>query len=172
MAGMRTIKRSDIASFINVKPDTTGEGTYDWKIFGNGVTSANYSYNPQTTTETWIVNDNATTILDSYQFAIDGEQNCLFGDPVFDFVDSLRHKLAVGGDAETQVLLVEKYSVTEDTKFRAQVFNVTIAVNEFGGDGGATPKITYTISANGNPKQGTVTILDGVPTFEEADAAA
>ena len=172
MAGMRTIKRSDIASFINVKPDTTGEGTYDWKIFGNGVTSANYSYNPQTTTETWIINDNATTTLDSYQFAIDGEQNCLFGDPVFDFVDSLRYKLAVGGDAETQVLLIDKYSVTEDTEFRAQVFNVTIAVNEFGGDGGATPKITYTISANGDPIQGTVTFADKVPTFTPDEAAA
>lgn len=172
MAGMKTVKRSEIVGFINVTPDTAGEGTYDWKIFGNGVTTASYAYNPQSTTETWIINDNATTTLDSYQFAIDGEQTCLYGDPVFDFVDNLRYNLSVGGSAETQVLLVDKYSVTEDTKFRAQVFNVTIAINEFGGDGGATPKITYTISANGDPKKGTVTILDGVPTFKEAGAGA
>ena len=162
---MTTVKRSEIVGFINVTPDTAGEGTYDWKIFGNGVTTASYAYNPQSTTETWIVNDNATTTLDSYQFAIDGEQSCLKGDPVFDYIDKLRYELAVGGSADTQILLVDKYSVTEDAKFRAQVFNATIMINEFGGDGGVTPKISYTISANGNPKQGKVTIAGGTPTF-------
>ena len=53
-----------------------------WKIFGNGVTTASYSYNPNTTSETWIVEDNARNTLDSYALSIDGEQSCLYGDDV------------------------------------------------------------------------------------------
>lgn len=171
MPDMKKVKRTELVAFLNITPDTTGSGDYDWAIIGRGMNTGSYAYNPQTTTETWIINDNANTTLDSYQFAFDGEQSCIKGDEVFDFIDNLRYNMATGSDAETQLLLIDKYSVTDGTKFRAQIFNVTISINEFGGDGGVTPTITYTISANGDPKLGTATISAGTPTFTEAEAS-
>lgn len=163
----KAVKRSEIVGFLNTTPSSASE---KWDLFGNGVTSASYAYNPQNTTETWIVNDNATTTLDSYQFAIDGEQSCLFGDPVYDFINKLRYDMAVGDDAKSQVLLVDKYDYDDEggtTKYKAQKFDCVISINEYGGDGGATPKISYNIAVNGDPINGSVTISNGVPTFAE-----
>ena len=69
--------------------------------------SGSYEYNPQTTTETYIVNDNATLTLDSYQIAFDGEMKCAKGDAVFDYIDDLRYNVAVGDDAVSEVVLVD-----------------------------------------------------------------
>ena len=59
------IKRSQIQAFLNTTPSEKENITY--KIIGNYMTTGAYEYNPQTTTETYIINDNATTTLDSYQ---------------------------------------------------------------------------------------------------------
>lgn len=95
----------------------------------------------------------------------------MYGDAVFDFINGLRYNMAVGDDAKSQVLLVDKYDFTDDDstiKYKAQKFDCVISINEYGGDGGATPKISYNIAVNGNPTNGTVTIDSGVPTFVAA----
>lgn len=162
---MKTVKRSEIVGFLDITPSETNE---TWSLFGNGITSATYSYNPQNTTETWIVEDNARTSLDSYQFAIDGEQQCLYGDAVYDYINALRYNMATGDDAKTHILLIDKYDYTgegNNVSYKAQKFDCVISINEYGGDGGVTPKISYNIAVNGNPVKGTATITSGVPTF-------
>lgn len=164
---MKQVKRSEIVGFLDIDK-ATSIASANWKLFGNGVTSASYSYNPSTTSETWIVEDNARTTLDSYAVSIDGEQTCLYGDPVYDFINGLRYNLAVGDDAITNLLLVDKYDYTGNgasREYKAQVFSCTIQVESYGGDGGAKPTISYTIGVNGDATNGTVTITDGVPTF-------
>ena len=164
---MKQVKRSDIVGFL----DTSKASSIDsatWKIFGNGVTTASYSYNPSTTSETWIVEDNARNTLDSYALSIDGEQSCLYGDDVFDFINGLRYSMSVGDDAITNLLLVDKYDYEGSgagRTYKAQVFSCTIQIESYGGDGGAKPTISYTIGVNGDATNGTVTITDGVPAF-------
>ena len=149
-------------AFLNTDP---GKEAEKWGLVGNGTTSASYSYEANETSETYIVNDNATTTVDGYTVSIDTEMKCIFGDGVYDFINGLRYKLAVGEDAVTDVLLVDKYNTTEETKFKAQKFKCSISISSYGGDGGATPTIGFKININGDPENGSVTLADGVPTF-------
>ncbi len=152
-------------AFLNIKPSDTE----DWALVGNGMTSGSYTYEAGETSETYIINDNATTTIDNYAVSLDGEMKCIFGDKVYDFINGLRYKLATGTDAETEVLLVDKYDVVEETKFKAQKFKCSISISSYGGDGGATPSIGFKINVNGDPENGTVTLAEGVPTFTKAE---
>lgn len=151
-------------AFLNIEPSGSSES---WALVGNGMTSGSYSYEAQETSETYIVNDNATTTIDSYALSLDGEMKCIYGDEVYDFINGLRYKLATGTDAETTVLLVDKYDVDTGGAFKAQKFNCSISISSYGGDGGATPTIGFKINVNGDPTNGTVTMSSGTPTFTE-----
>ena len=149
-------------AFLNIEPSGSSES---WALVGNGMTTGSYTYEATETSETYIVDDNATTTVDSYALSLDGEMKCIFGDEVFDFINELRRKLATGTDAETSVLLVDKYDASETNKFKGQKFACSISISSYGGDGGATPTIGFKINVNGDPTNGTVTISEGVPTF-------
>lgn len=149
-------------AFLNTKPK---EATENWGLVGNGMTSGSYTYEAQESNETYIVNENATTIIDSYAVSIDGEMKCIFGDAVYDYINSLRYTLATGTDAETDVLLIDKYDKDTEGAFKAQKFKCSISISSYGGDGGATPTIGFKINVNGDPINGKVTITSGVPTF-------
>lgn len=161
------IKRSQIQAFLN----TAGKSEpATYKIVGNYMPSGSYDYNPQSTTETYIVNDNATTTLDSYQIAFDGEMKCAKGDEVFDYIDGLRYNVAVGDDAVSEVVLVDTWNTKTSGQYRAQKFACTVSISSFGGDGGQTATISFNIGINGDPVQGTATISAGTCTFT-ADAS-
>lgn len=155
------VKRTDIVAFLNTTPSAVSES---WGLVGNKTTTLSYSYNPQTSTEQYVVDDVASSTLDGYQLAINGEMKCYFGDAVYDFINGLRYDMAIGDKAVTKVLLIDKYDKT-GSAFKAQVFECTVSVNEYGGDGGETPTISYNINVNGNPTQGSVTFADKTPTF-------
>ena len=162
----KTVKRTDLIACLDVlKKSDLAQAS--WKLIGDGVTTLTYSYNPNTTSETYINQDNATTTLDSYAVSIDGEQKALFGDDVFDFIDELRTSLAVGDEAITNLLLIDRYNEVSTGNFKAQVFKCVVSVTSYGGDGGTTPTIGFTISANGNPTNGTATINNGEFTFTQ-----
>lgn len=149
-------------AFLNTKPKETTE---NWGLVGNGMTSGSYTYEASESNETYIVNDNATTIIDSYAVSLDGEMKCIFGDAVYDYINSLRYTLATGTDAESDVLLIDKYDKDTDGAFKAQKFKCSISISSYGGDGGATPTIGFKINVNGDPINGKVTMTSGVPTF-------
>lgn len=161
------IKRTKIKAWLNIDP---AKETETWALVGNKTNDLSYAYNPQVNTEQSVTEDVADTSLDGYQIAIDGEMKCYFGDQVYDYINSLRYNLAIGEDAVTTILLVDEYNiVSEDTtkKFKAQIFKCTVSVNTYGGAGGETPTLAYSIGLSGNPKQGTVTMTGGKPTFTE-----
>ena len=155
------VKRKDIVLYLDTTPKSDNE---TWGLYGKKSTTATYSYNPESTSETYIVDDNATVTLDSYNITIDGNMKCYFGDAIYDFINGLRYNLATGTDAITKALLIDKYDKTGDA-FKAQIFEATISVESYGGDGGVTPTITFTIGLNGTPTNGTVTFEGDVPTF-------
>ena len=92
---------------------------------------------------------------------------CYFGDAIYDYINGLRYNLATGSDAVTKALLIDKYDKSTDNSFKAQTFECTISIESYGGDGGVTPSITFTIGLNGDPTQGSVTFTGEVPTFTE-----
>lgn len=161
----RLVKRPEIVAWLNTTP---AEGSETWGLVGNGMTSGSYSYEASETSETYIVDENATTTIDNYNVSLDGEMKCLFGDEVYDYINGLRYNLAVGSDAVSQVLLVDKYDVNEDGAYKAQKFNCSVSVSSYGGEGGATPTIGFKINVNGRPENGTVTLTAGTPTFTKA----
>lgn len=159
------VKRKEIMLYLNTK---TSEVTPEWGLYGKKSTTATYTYNPNSTSETYITDDNATVTLDSYNVTIDGDMKCYFGDAIYDFINGLRYNLSTGSDAVTKALLIDKYDKSSsDDSFKAQTFDCTISIESYGGDGGVTPNITFTIGLNGDPTQGSVTFAGEVPTFTE-----
>ena len=163
---MEKIKRSLFATFINTTP---GDGEPTWAKMGKGITSQKISYNPTVTTEQYIDEDNAYSSVDSYAPSLDGTQTCYKGEPVFEYIETLRQKRAVGTDLETEVLFVYLYDGTESA-YKAEKNACVIQLGDYGGDGGGSVQLTYTIGLNGNPEQGTATIADGKVTFTKATA--
>ena len=158
---MEKIKRSLFATFINTTPGTESA---TWAKMGKGITSQNVSYNPNVTTEQYIDEDNAYSSVDSYAPSLDGTQTCYKGEPVFTYVDGLRQKRAVGAELETEVLFVYLYDGNENA-YKAEKNACVIQLGEFGGEGGGSVQLTYTIGLNGDPVQGTATIAEGKVTF-------
>lgn len=157
------IKSSKSAVLLNV--GTTS--AKDYKRIGKGVTSLPISYNPKTTTETYIDEDNATTTVDSYEISSDIEQTAIKGDPIFNFVDGIRKGLKTGSDCETTALLVDLYdmSITDGSGTgKAKEFKATITVTDWEIAGGEIVKIKYKIGFNGDPTAVDVTVAGGVIT--------
>lgn len=158
----KKVTREQIASYLNTTPGTDET----WSIIGVGVTDYGQSFNPQVTTEKWIINKNATSSLDSYQIQGDVSQKCYFGDAVYDYVNNLRRTAGVGNAVETQILDIDLYDSTGEstaTKYKATKYGCAVVVTSYAT--GETPVIEYSIYYNGDPKVGTVTIADGKPTF-------
>ena len=158
---MEKIKRSLFATFINTAPG--GESPV-WAKMGKGITSQKISYNPNVTTEQYIDEDNAYSSVDSYAPSLDGQQTCYKGEPVFEYIDALRQERAVGAELETEVLFVYLYSGTENA-YKAEKNACVIQLGDYGGDGGGSVQLTYTIGLNGEPVNGTATIANSTVTF-------
>lgn len=161
----KKVTREQIASYLDVTPESSSAS---WKIIGVGITDYGQNYNPQVTTEKWIIHKNATSSLDSYQIQGDVSQSCYFGDDVYDFVNNLRRTAGVGAKCETHILDIDLYdaeTVSQTTKYKATQYDCMVAITSYAT--GENPVIGYSIYYNGDPKVGTVTITDGTPVFTE-----
>lgn len=162
----RKIDRTEWVEFLNTTPNADTEA---WAIIGVGITDKSTDYNAEKTDEKWIIHKNKNVTVDSYGLTSGVEQTCYKDDEVFEFIDDIRYKLKTGSDAETTLLEIDKYSVTNESstpKYRARLWNVSIEISSHGGD---TAKINYTINYNGDPTFGTVAFANGVPSFEESE---
>ena len=155
---MDKITREQFVSYLNTTP--AGEET--WSLLGIGITSYGIAYNPQVTTEKWIIHKAATSSLDSYQRQGDVSQKCYKGDPVFEYINEIRRKNGIGAEVQTKVLDIDRYDSTVEGTYKATKSDVIIAITNYMAEDAV---IEYTIYYNGDPEQGTVTFADEVPTF-------
>ena len=161
------IKRPLIAHFL----DTSKSPTYEsatWVRIGVNVTDMSIDYGAQTETEQDIVSNSATTDVTGYQPTSAVSQQCTKGDGIFEFITELRRNRAILGDCHTWMLNVDLWdSSGEDSNktYAAEVQEVSIQVDTYGGAGGETPVQDFTINFIGDPVKGTVTISGGTPTF-------
>lgn len=147
-------KRSTVAHFLNSTPDETN-ATYE--LLGLGITSLTMNYNPNTVTEQYIHQDTASVETESYAPTIPVEQSVWPGDDVYDYIDSLRQAgPAILAAAETDIVEVRKYETpdTPGTSYPATKWPCAIQIDSFGGDGGSSGKISFTININGDPVDG------------------
>jgi len=121
---------------------------------GPGITDQTIAYNPQTEEETYIHEDSGVTELLSYRPTIPTPQTAIAGDPVFDFVDELRQKRAVMGDSKTEIVMVYKYESGSSGAYPAEKQAVGVQIDDFGGEGGGSLTINYTLNFEGDPVNG------------------
>jgi len=157
------VKRTNIATFL----DTTPSSSPTLSLLGMGITDYGQDYNANVTTEKYIIDDNATNTLDSYNISATASQTCYKGDAVYDFINNLRRNATVGDGAKSYVYDVDKYNFTGtgvSREFEATKYACTIAINSYAK--GERPAIEYTIYYNGTPTLGTMQIdAQGVATF-------
>lgn len=145
------IKRSQIAAFLN----TGTIAVPVWSLIGDGVTEQTIAYNPQTSEEIYIHQDNGTTNVESYKPNIPTPMTAIKGDPVFDYVDTIRKGRKVLTDAETEVCIVYLYETPVAGAYPAEKNACSVQVDDFGGPGGESAKINFTLNLNGDPTEGT-----------------
>jgi hypothetical protein len=148
---MGKIKRSQIATFLN---SGTGE-TPTWSLIGDGVTEQTIAYNPQTSEEVYINQDSGNTNIESYRPTIPTPMTAIKGDAVFDFVDGIRKSRKVLADAETEVCIVYLYEEATAGAYPAEKNACSIQIDDFGGPGGESATINFTVNLNGDPVIGT-----------------
>lgn len=147
---MPKVKRSEFRTFIDKTPETS-----DWALIGEGVTSGEISYNPETSEEVYIHEDSGSTDVESYKPSMAIEAVAINGDDVFEFIDRLRKDRAVLSDAHTQIVNVWLYEEETGGEYPAELQDVAISIESFGGEGGESAKINYTIHFRGDPVSGT-----------------
>lgn len=150
MAGK--IKRSLFAIFLNTTPSTE---TATYALMGQGITSQKVDYGPETSDETYVSEDSGTVDVESYKPKISTQQTAIQGDAVFDYVDGLRQKRAVLDDARSDIVLVNLYGTETTGAYPAEKNTVSIQIDDFGGDGGKSVEINYTVNMVGDPIKGT-----------------
>lgn len=149
---MAKIKRSQFKTFVDVTP---AENARDYRLVGDGVTTGTINYNPEAVTETYIHEDSGTTSIERYAPNMPIEAAAVSGDDVFDFVDELRRARATLADAETTIVNVWLYETPIGGEYPAEQQPVSIQIDSFGGDGGTTARINYTINYVGEAVAGT-----------------
>ena len=158
---MPKVKRSQFWTFIN----TTPLATATWVKLGPGVVSGLVNYNPEVSNETYIHEDVATITVEKYAPSMPIEATCINTDAIFEFIDALRRGAtgpAVLTDAETDILLVYGYETPVSVdQYPAQKQPVSIQIDSFGGDGGVSNKINFTINFRGAPTAGLYDVSAG-----------
>lgn len=148
------VKRSQFATFLNTTPSSTA--TY--ALVGDGISSSEISYNPQTEETNYIHQDSGVTEITAYNPSMAIEAVAITGDGVFDFVDGLRQSRAVLDECKTEIVNVWLYETATGegaaATYPAEKQEVYIAVESFGGEGGQPAKINYTIYFSGDPVAG------------------
>ena len=161
-------KRSQWYTFLNVG---TAE-TPDWQREGKNASEMTAQMNPQTSTSQDVTQDTGETDITGYQPNIPVSKSVSVGDPVFEFIDNIRRTRAILSDSYSQILNVDVFNPNDDKTYPAEMQDVSIQIDTFGGAASSPLTIGYTYNYRGDPKLGTVTIDDdGKVTFTATEAA-
>lgn len=170
MAGESTVKteieskakRSQFYTFLNTTPSAASP---TWVREGKGASEMTVSMNPQTTTVQDVTQDTASTDVTGYQPSMPVSKSVAKSDPAFAFIDDIRRNRKILSDAYTQILNVDVFNGT-GSSYPAELQNVSIQIDTFGGTAAEPLNIAYTYNYRGDPTPGTASIsADGKVTF-------
>lgn len=154
---MKKIKRSLFRTFLDTTP--AGE-TPTYNLLGVNVSELSVDYAPQSESSVDIISDSADTEITSYQPTASVSAVATEDDPVFEFINELRRSRAVLDDACTSIVNVDLYNPVSDSpdSYVAEKQDVSIQIDSYGGAGGESLKIEYTINYRGDPVKGTFSV--------------
>lgn len=157
-------KRSAFLLFINTTPK---EESAKYALVGEGVTELSVAYNPQTSTEQYIHEDVATTEITGYQPNAPVTAQAVKGDGAFDFINGLRKKLPVLGDAYTDIVMFDAFDGETAGKYPAVKQPVSIQIDSYGGAASDPLSVGYTINWRGQGVDGKFDL--SAKTFTEGE---
>lgn len=154
-------KRSLWYTFLNTGTDASPTWVREGK-FANDMT---VQMNPQTSTAQDVTQDTAETDITGYQPNIPVSKSVSKTDPAFKFIDEIRRKRKILSDAYAQILNVDVFNESDSGTYPAELQNVSIQIDSFGGSAADPLTISYTYNYRGDPVPGTATISDGSVSF-------
>lgn len=144
------VKRTTWAIYMDTSVDRT-KALYN--LVGFHTEDGTLSLNPASTDYSSIVEDVATSEIESYKPELPITTKVMPGNPVFEFVYSMKRDLATLDDVKTSVLLVDIWDNN-----RTEQYDVAIQVDSYGGKALESLGFSYTIKYNGAPVIGVATI--------------
>ncbi len=154
-------KRSLWYTFLNTGTDTSPT----WVREGKFASDMTVQMNPQTSTTQDVTQDTAETDITGYQPNIPVSKSVSKTDPAFKFIDEIRRKRKILSDAYAQILNVDVFNESDSGTYPAELQNVSIQIDSFGGSAADPLTISYTYNYRGDPVPGTATISDGSVSF-------
>lgn len=154
-------KRSLWYTFLNTGTDTSPT----WVREGKFASDMTVQMNPQTSTAQDVTQDTAETDITGYQPNIPVSKSVSKTDPAFKFIDEIRRKRKILSDAYAQILNVDVFNESDSGTYPAELQNVSIQIDSFGGSAADPLTISYTYNYRGDPVPGTATISDGSVSF-------
>lgn len=154
-------KRSQLYTFLNIGTNETP----DWAREGKFASELTAQMNPQTSTTQDVTQDTAETDITGYQPSIGLSKSVSKTDPTFAFINEIRRKRKILSDAYSQILNVDVFNPNEDGSYPAELQNVSIQIDTFGGPASDPLTIGYTYNYRGDPVPGKATITNGKPVF-------
>ncbi len=152
--GIEKIDRDQFATYLDTTPSET---SMTYALLGIGITDYGIEYNPQVDSEKWIVEKNARNDHSSNQKQGSVSQKCYKGDPLFEFIEKGRGVL----NYRTHILDIDRWKGTSGV-YPAELSDGKIVITKFMGEEGV---IEYDLYYDGDPKKGSVSFANGVPTF-------
>lgn len=162
---LEKLDRHLTATYIDITPDAE---TPKWALLGIGITELTIDYNPNKTSEKWIIYANTNKTTDSYDASSSISQSCYKGDPAFEFLNKIRREFGTGSKCKTHVLNVDTWDATGtgvSTSYKSDYHDANIAITSWLGE---TMTLEYDLDYNGDPVLGNTTYSNGTPTFTKS----
>ncbi len=160
------VKRSQFYTFLNT-------GTVEsptWVREGKFASDMTAQMNPQTTTTQDVTQDTAETDITGYQPSIAVSKSVSKTDPTYEYINDIRRKRKILSDAYGQILNVDVFDEQSDGSYPAELQNISIQIDSFGGPASDPLTIAYTYNYRGDPILGKATITNGTVTFTANDS--
>ena len=154
-------KRSQYYTFLNIGTSETPE----WAREGKFASELTAQMNPQTTTVQDVTQDTAETDITGYQPSMGLSKSVSKTDPTFEFINDIRRKRKILSDAYSQILNVDVFNENGDGSYPAELQDVSIQIDSFGGPASDPLTIANTYNYRGDPITGKAVISDGTVTF-------
>lgn len=160
-------KRSEFYTFLNTG---TAESPA-WVREGKYATDLTVQMNPQTTTAQDVTQDTAETDITGYQPSIAVSKSVSKTDPAYAYINDIRRRRKILSDAYGQILNVDIFDKQSDGSYPAELQNISIQIDSFGGSASDPLTISYSYNYRGDPVLGKASVEGGKVTFTPDDGA-
>ena len=162
MAEVMKITKDKVIPFLDISGTINQEGTWapEWQRIDKS-TIFDLAFNPQSTTEDYIAYETPIEEISGYQPELPQEIALYRGNAIYDYIEDLCYNLEVGDALRVPMLLV--WPPQADGTMRAwQIKDCRLLLSNYNSVDG---KVTFTLKLGGTYDRGTVTLLEGKPTF-------